>query len=425
MATQLKLTGNRYNIALTIFFVPYCLLECPANLVLKRFRPSRWLPGIATLWGIVIMSMGFVKTYEQLVGVRVCLGVAEAGLFPGIAYYLTFWYPRDRLQYRVGLFFGAASVSGAFSGLLGYGISFMNHTDGLLGWSWIFILEGCATIAVGILAFFVMVDFPSTAKFLTPEERNYAIWSKKHEVTSVGEEEHFEVRHIIMALTDWQVWLHSLFCWSVVIPIYGIAFFLPTIIEGFGHSAAVSNLLTVPPYAVATILLLVFAHYSDKKKLRWPFILAGLLISSVGFSINLASVPAGVKYFGTFLCASGSYAALPGIVAWYSGNIAGQYKRAFALGWLVGSASVAGIVASNIYRTQDAPLYKFGHGIELGFLIMGIALLPLMVFVYKRANRGKEVIVREAEASGGLSLRYTDEELRRMGDKAPNFPYGI
>jgi MFS family permease len=139
LLTQLDLTGNRFNIALTMYFIPYCIFECPANLVLKRFRPSRWLPGITIVWGVIMTLMGLVKTYPQLVGTRVLLGVAEAGLFPGVVYYLTLWYPRQKLQYRIGLFFGAASLAGAFSGLLAFGISFMSGTRGLLGWSWIFV----------------------------------------------------------------------------------------------------------------------------------------------------------------------------------------------------------------------------------------------------------------------------------------------
>jgi MFS family permease len=315
LTEQLELTGNRYNVALTVFFIPYILFEVPSTLVLKKFRPSRWLPGITTLWGIVMMSMGFVKTYQQLVGVRVCLGFTEAGLFPGVIYYLTLWYPRHKLQYRIGLFFGAATVSGAFSGILAYGISFMSGLGGKLGWSWIFILEGCATVVVGIFSYFAMVDFPSTAKFLTPEEKKYVLWRNKYDTTAVGEEEQFEARHIIMAVTDWQVWLHIFLIWSVIGPIYGISFFLPSIIRGFGHSAPVSSLLTVPPYAVAVVVLLTFAHFSDKLRTRWPFILAGLTLSAVGFAINISNAPAGAKYFGTFLCVAGSYSATPGTVA--------------------------------------------------------------------------------------------------------------
>ncbi|KAJ7091872.1 MFS general substrate transporter [Mycena belliarum] len=421
---QLNLTGNKYNIALTMYFVPYCLFECPANLVLKRFRPSKWLPGITVVWGIVMTLMGLVKTYPQLVGVRVCLGVAEAGLFPGVVYFLSLWYPRHMLQWRVGLFFGAASMAGAFSGLLAYGINFMSGTQGLLGWSWIFILEGIATVIVGILAFFVLVDFPATAKFLTLEERSFIVWRKKYDNSSVGEEEHFEIRHLVAASTDWQVWLHILIYFSVIVPLYGITLFLPTIITTFGHNVPVSQLLTVPPYVFATITLFVFAYWSDRIQKRAPFIYAGLLMLLVGFAINISNAPAGVKYFGTFFCVGGSYAAFPGVVAWLGNNVSGQYKRGIAMALHIGIGNFGGAIASNIYRTQDKPRFLIGHGCELMFIGIGLICVPIAVVSYSRINARRDEAFRAATERGEKSL-YTNKELREMGDRAPDFRYTL
>ncbi|KAK0478870.1 MFS general substrate transporter [Armillaria novae-zelandiae] len=418
LTTQLHLDSNKYNIALTMYFVPYCIFECPANLVLKKFRPSRWLPGITVVWGIIMTLMGLVKNYPQLVGVRVCLGVAEAGLFPGVVYYLTLWYPRHQLQLRIGYFFGAASLAGAFSGLLAFAISFMSGTRGLLGWSWIFIIEGSATVVVGLLSFFILVDFPATAKFLTPEERAFVVWKKKYDNSSVGEEEHFSVKHIIQALTDWQVFLHILIYMSVIGPLYGITLFLPTIINTFGHTAAISQLLTVPPYIFATIVLYLFARYSDRLKMRSPFIYLGLGMLVVGFSINVSDAAPGVKYFGTFFCVAGSYASFPGVVAWLGNNLAGQYKRGVGMATQIGIGNFAGAIASNIYRTQDSPRFILGHALELMFVGIGIVCVPVAVISYKwiNANREKETQKR---------MNYSREELKKMGDRAPDFRYMI
>ncbi|KAJ6601925.1 MFS general substrate transporter [Mycena vulgaris] len=403
---QLNLTGNKYNIALTMYFIPYCIFECPANLVLKRFRPSKTL-------------MGLVKTYPQLVGVRICLGVAEAGLFP-----LSLWYPRHMLQLRIGLFYSAASLAGAFSGLLAYGIDFMNGTRGLLGWSWIFILEGIATVLVGILAFFILVDFPATANFLTLEERSFIVRRKKYDNSSVGEEEHFEVRHLVQALVDWQVWLHILIYMSIVGPLYGITLFLPTIISTFGHNVPISQLLTVPPYVFATLVLLIFAYWSDRIQKRSPFILAGLLMCLTGFSINILNAPSGVKYFGTFLCVAGAYSAFPGVVAWLGNNLSGQYKRGVGMALHIGIGNFSGAIASNIYRTQDKPRFIVGHGCELMFIGIGLICLPIAVVTYSRINRRRNEAAQAALERGESNL-YTRKELREMGDRAPDFRYTI
>ncbi|EMD36671.1 hypothetical protein CERSUDRAFT_94946 [Gelatoporia subvermispora B] len=420
LTTQLDLTGNKYNIALTMYFIPYCLFECPANLVLKEFRPSRWLPSITLVWGTIMTLMGLVKNYPQLVGLRVLLGITEAGLFPGVVYFLTLWYPRHMLQFRVGIFYGGATVAGAFSGLLAFGISFMSGTSGLLGWSWIFILEGIATVVVGFIAFFILVDFPSTAAFLTPEERAYVIWRKKYDNSSVGEEEHFEMRHLWSAFTDWQVWLQILVYMSVITPLYGISLFLPSIINGFGFDTAISQLLTVPPYIFATIVLIIFAVWSDAKKVRSPFIVAGLVMCLVGFAINISDVAIGPKYFGTFLVVAGSYAAFPGVVAWLGNNLSGHYKRGVGMAMHIGIGNFGGAIASNIYRSQDAPRYILGHGIELMFVGIGFIAVPITVLLYRRINASRDQAQLEAKKNG---IIFTPEELRRMGDRAPDFRY--
>jgi len=328
------------------------------------------------------------------------------------------------LQFRIGLFFGAASLAGAFSGLLAYGISFMSGTRGLLGWSWIFILEGCATVVVGLIAFLALVDFPATAKFLTLEERAFIIWRKKYDNSSVGEEEHFEMRHFRAAVLDWQVWLHILIYMSLIAPLYGITLFLPTIINAFGHTPAISQLLTVPPYVAATIILYIFAYYSDKTKMRSPFILAGLTMCLIGFSINISNASHGVKYFGTFFVVAGSYAGFPGVVAWLGNNLAGQYKRGIGMAMHIGIGNFSGAIAANIYRSRDSPRFLVGHGVELMFVGIGFICVPVAVISYMRINRKRDELQRQAIEKGEEG-KLTPQELRRLGDRAPDFRYTI
>jgi len=328
------------------------------------------------------------------------------------------------LQWRIGLFFGAASLAGAFGGALAYGISFMSGTRGLLGWSWIFILEGIATVIVGFVAFFVLVDFPATATFLTPEQRAFVVWRKKYDNSSVGEEEHFEIRHLVEALTDWQVWLHMTVYMSIITNLYGITLFLPTIISTFGHSPAVSQLLTVPPYVVATIVLFIFAYWSDRTKIRSPFIFAGFLSNLIGFSINISNAPSGVKYFGTFFCVTGAYAAVPGIVAWSGNNLSGQYKRGIGMAFQIGIGHFGGAFASNMYRTQDKPRFRVGHGCEILFVSLGLISVAVTALVSRRINHRRDEAARLALEKGENNL-YSDKVLREMGDRAPDFRYTL
>ncbi|KAL0569628.1 hypothetical protein V5O48_012337 [Marasmius crinis-equi] len=370
------------------------------------------------LWGTIMTCMGLVKNYPQLVVCRVLLGIAEAGLFPGVVYYLTLWYPRHKLQFRMGLFTGSASLAGAFSGLLAFGISYMSGTQGLLGWSWIFILEGIATVAVGIVAFFVLVDFPDTAKFLTAEERAYVLWRKKYDNSTVGEEESFSVKYIIQALTDWQLY-HI----EVSSPTFSIALFVQSIhFPSFGHSPAISNLLTVPPYVLSTTVVYIFAHFSDKFKKRSPFIYASLIFCLIGFSIIITDAPQGVKYFGTFLCATGAYAGGPGAISWLGNNLSGQYKRAVGMGVQISISGMSGVIISNIYRDVDKPRYILGHAIELVLVGVGLIVVPIVTVTYYRLNSVKKATIRKEEEQG---VKKSPEEIRAMGDRAPEFIYTL
>ena len=181
MNVDLNLSGSEYSMAATVFFFTYCLFEIPSNLLLKRFRPSVWLPSIMIAWGTVMTLMGLVQNYHGLLIARVFLGVAEAGLYPGVAYYLTMWYVRSELALRQGLFFSAASMAGAFSGLLAYAIAKMDGVGGYEGWRWIFILEGLLTVVVAVAAFFLLYDFPETAAFLTVEEKAWVVRRLKYQ----------------------------------------------------------------------------------------------------------------------------------------------------------------------------------------------------------------------------------------------------
>lgn len=422
LLTQLDLDGNKYNIALTLYFVSFDVFAIFANLLTKKARPSRWLSSITVVWGLITALTGLVRTYHQLVAVRILLGIAECGLACGTYLLFSFWYPGNMIQARVGIFLAGATCAGAFSGLLAYAISFISGRGGLLGWSWLFIIEGSTTVMVGCIAFFVLVDLPDTATFLTPEERAYVIHRKKRDNSSVGEEESFEWRHVRSALLDWQVWSVSFIYVTICVPIYGISLFLPSIINGFGFGSAIAQLLTVPQYFVATVVVMWWAVWADRSKMRSPFIVMGLLLSAIGYGISLSNASVGVKYFATFLIAIGGYASVPAVIAWMQNNVVWHYKRAVAIALQCAFGNFGGIIVSNVYRVRDAPEYRFGHAMALLFIGLGLVVTPLTAYVYMRLNARRDELQREADTSG---IKYSPEELRRLGDRAPDFRYTL
>ncbi|KAM0747407.1 MFS general substrate transporter [Meredithblackwellia eburnea MCA 4105] len=419
--------GNKYNIALTMYFVSYCLFEVPSNIMLKKLRPSIWLASITVLWGVVMTLMGVAQNFGGLVAARVALGIAEAGLFPGVTLYLTFWYPRHMCQTRIAIFFGAATLAGAFSGLLAYGISFMNGVGGYSAWRWIFILEGIATVLAGTLAFWAISDFPDTATFLTEEEREWVVWRKFQDSGKAGEAEGISAKYIKQAFMDPHVWLSVLYYFGVVTPLYGVALFAPTIINSFGKfSRPQVQLLTLPVYVAACIWVIVSSIWSDKKKSRFFIVYIDLLLCLVGFVINITPTPMGVKYFGLILAAMGAYGGLPAVVTFNANNLAGQVKRGVGMAIQIGIGNFGGIVASNVYLSRESPHYFTGHGVEIGFVCIGLITAPIYAMILKNKNK-KKLEWQELQASLPPAERkvFTVQELHDLGDRAPDFMYTI
>ncbi|KAM7184257.1 Major facilitator superfamily domain containing protein [Naviculisporaceae sp. PSN 640] len=435
---DLGMTDDEYNWCLTAFFFTYAAFEVPSNLLLKKLKPSRWLPTIMVAWGVVMTLMGIVQSFSGLLAARIFLGVTEAGLFPGVAYYLTMWYTRDEIQFRQALFFSAASVAGAFSGLLAFAIGKMDGVGGLEGWRWIFILEGIATVLVAVFAFFLLYDFPETASFLTEEERAFVVFRLKYQgqhlankrtVPSseegspvarprVAQAEEFKWEYVWQAFRDWQIWVNIFVYWGIVCPLYGISLFLPTIIRTLGYTSSTAQLMTVPIYITAAILAVIIAWISDKVGKRSPFIIGFLFMMLVGFSMCIATDNPRVVYGGVFIAACAIYPAFPGVITWLANNLAGSYKRSVGMAIQIGVGNLGGAMASNFYRQKDSPRYILGHALELAFIGAGIIASLILVFGYSAINKKRQRRIDE-----GALNKYTTDELSAKGDKALTFRY--
>ncbi|CAL8580072.1 hypothetical protein XPA_005806 [Xanthoria parietina] len=423
LVDSLKMTGPQYNWCLTVFFFTYCLFEVPSNLLLKRLRPSIWLPSIMVAWGTVMTLMGIVQDFKGLLIARLFLGVTEAGLYPGVAYYITMWYCRTEAQFRQAMFFSAASVAGAFSGLLAFAIAKMDGVGGYEGWRWIFILEGILTVLVAIIAFFTIYDFPETAKFLTEPERAWVVHRLRYQGSKdsgqmVAESEHFKWQYVRDAFTDWQIYLGLWMYWGIVCPLYGTSLFLPSIIRELGYTSSTAQLLTVPIYITAAVLAVAVAWFSDRSGQRSPYIFSCMCAIGIGFIICIGASAhggaPGAVYAGIFIAVCGIYPAFPGNVTWISNNLAGSYKRSAGMAIHIGVGNLAGAMASNFYRSSDSPKYLLGHGLELGFVAVGLCAVVGLRWNYSRIN-GK----REQMPPG----EYSDAENSDKGDRAPTYRY--
>ncbi|CAP61319.1 uncharacterized protein PODANS_3_10840 [Podospora anserina S mat+] len=375
---DLGLTDDQYNWCLTAFFFTYAAFEVPSNLMLKKIRPSIWLPAIMVAWGVVMTLMGIVHNFTGLLTARIFLGVTEAGLFPGVAYYLTNWYKREEMQLRQAMFFSAASIAGAFSGLLAFAIGKMDGVGGLHGWQWIFILEARGTITLWWPRPMISSGNMSDRHF----------WIGRFGSTSL-----FTGGYVAPEPLDFSGANTS----KIVCPLYGISLFLPTIIQA--RSSLFHYLLWLLGFPCEFPSALGDNKVTDQIRC-------------------IASGNPRVVYGGVFIAACAIYPAFPGVIAWLSNNLAGSLKRSVGMAVQIGVGNLGGAMASNFYRAKDAPRYRLGHGLELGFIGAGIVASLILLVGYSTANKKRAKKMEDGDLG-----HYTQQELSEKGDKAITFRY--
>lgn len=422
----LGLTTQQYNSSLTIFFVSYAIFEPLTNILLKRMRPSIFIPIIMVAWGCCMVGMGFVYNWSGLMAARWFLGLAEAGLFPGINYYLSCWYRREEFGVRAAIFFSAAALSGSFGGLLAAAIEKMDGIGGQPGWAWIFILEGIATVIVGFMSFWLVYDFPDDASFLSADDRARVIRRLKLDQQSSALHEEFTMRYFWQSWYDWKMWVGMMIYMGCDMPLYAFSLFLPSIVKnlklpgisGTGTSATVmSQLYTVPPYAAAAILTVVIGFVADRTKARGMCNIFVSIVGIAGFTMLISTANPGVQYAGTFLGALGIYPCIANTITWMANNIEGVYKRGVVLGFVIGWGNLNGIVSSNIFFQGDR--YFQGHGVILAFMVLFLLGGSIIMTVgLRRENKKRRDGKRDEWA-----VRKSEKELQQMGDQRPDFFY--
>ncbi|GFF50120.1 uncharacterized transporter C1002.16c [Aspergillus udagawae] len=397
LQNDLNITGHQYDIGLTVFYLTYICSELPSNLIIKKASPKIWLPTLTMVWGIITMCLGFVRNFAGFVAVRAILGVAEGGLLPGMVLYLSFFYKRSDLALRIGLFYTAASLSGAFGGLLARGLAAIGPRGGLEGWRWIMIIEGLLTFACGALSYLCLPNNIETATFLTAEERKFACERMQLDSPSVpegtleAEQEAFRWSEVVRGVLDLRMWLSATAYFAILSGLYSFGLFLPTIIKesGFAADANKVQLWTVIPYAVAAVITVVVALISDRLQLRGVIMLFTLPIAIAGYGAIANIESAKVKYGMTFLMATGMYSSVPCILVWNSNNSAGHYKRATTSAMQLAIANCGGFVATFNYPDKDKPGYHRGHTVVLGLLIFAWVMILLNVLYCAKINRDK------------------------------------
>jgi MFS family permease len=374
-----------------IFFLAYFLFEVPSNLFLNRFGARKWIARIMITWGIISGAMAFIPQIAQFTGLgheytfyllRILLGLAEAGFFPGIIFYLTLWFPSVYRARIIGQFMAAIPVSSAIGSPISGQILGLHGVGGLAGWQWLFILEAAPALVLAGVTYFYLTDRPGEARWLAQGERT---WLSGRLAAERAQREAVHDPSVWEAIIHIRVWGLALVYFGAVAGLYGVGFWLPQIVKAFGLSNAATGWVVAIPYVVGAAVMTWYGRWSDRTRHRAGHTAMALLVAAVGiaastltgdpvltmlaFTIGSCGVFAALPVFWTLPTAmlSGASAAAGIAVINSVGNLSG-FAGPYAIGWIkdaTGSYSGGLLVIAGLATVAMVVVLALGHNREL------------------------------------------------------------
>jgi len=408
---HIHITHDQFATILGMFFVGYVCFEVPSNLMLKYFKPSKWFTAVVVSWGTFSLGTAWTKSYSTLLILRFCLGIAEAGFFPGLVYYLTLWYAQEQIAFRIGCVISAACAAGAVSGLISFAV--LSSMEGIAkthAYQWLFIIEAVPAIVGGGLVYFILPDSPATAKFLTNDEKQALITYLRHEnfqnLNEITASEQIGIgntdelrdmdtrRKLLLLFKSMHATLSSVALWCfgfgyfcLLTPMYAAAFFLPAMLGEIGFSEIRSNLLSVPVFTLAGVMTVYWAKHSDRKKERALHIGQSSCVAAAGYTALAICGSANnftASYLSMLVAVMGVFPSLPCSLAWLSSanifskrfqqllselsdqnelDLVGQTRKSIQTALIISLGNFGGIAAPQVFALsqQHTGSFKIAH----------------------------------------------------------------
>ena len=379
MQQALQFSDSVYGFGAGIFFIGYFIFEIPSNVLLHKVGAGRWIARIMISWAVLSAATMFVNSAMTFYIVRFLLGVAEAGFFPGIILYLTYWFPAARRGRATSLFLIAIAVAGIVGGpTSGWILHSLDGVNGWRGWQWLFLLEALPSLVLGIAAWFLLEDRVKNAQWLTPAERDLIARDIAAEEAAKAD------GNLASVLGNGKVWLLAFIYFAIVSGLYGVSFWLPSIIKAMGVSDPLQvGFISMIPWAFGIVAMILVAHSADRRQeYRWHTAVS-CVAGAVGLLISVAfHTDVMLAMVGLTICTMGIMSALPifwsnptailggtaaavGIALINSvGNLAG-----FAIPWIIG-------VIKDATHSTDAGLHMLAVMMVLGAVAVLILKKP-------------------------------------------------
>jgi MFS transporter, ACS family, tartrate transporter len=385
MRTDLRLSEAAFGLGAGLFFVGYTLFEVPSNILLHKVGPRRWLARIMISWGIITIATLLAQGPASLYALRVLLGIAEAGAYPGIVFYFTKWFPARTRGRAISALEVLTALSLAFAAVIDGALLTFDQTMGLAGWQWVFLVSGIPAVVLGVLILFYLPDSPEKVRWLTPEERDWLVNTLAVEAKNREKE---GVATLRGALTNPRILYLSLLYFAMVVGFWGITFWLPQIVKT--HFAGISDFgaaaLSAIPWVMAVVALILVSRNSDRTGERRWHIAIPCLIGAGGLVISVFTHSPVVSLLAIGLAAAGQRSATP--VFWnLPAGLANGIGAAGALALINSIGNIGGFVGPYIMGAISAATGTTNGGL---LLFAGcLAVAAIMAIGFKQVGDNK------------------------------------
>ncbi|KII95716.1 hypothetical protein PLICRDRAFT_226861 [Plicaturopsis crispa FD-325 SS-3] len=387
---DLHLTDIQYSTILAILYASYCPAQIPSNMILNRVtRPSLYIGGCTVIWGLTSALTGVTHNFAGILACRVFIGLPEAAFYPGAMYLLSRWYTKKELAFRSAILYGGLMISNAFGSLMAAGIlGNMEGKQGIRAWRWLFYIEGVITIFIGFQAMWLLPDYPTNTRWITPAERLLAQARLAEDAGEADEDVAGESAFagLRLALKDPKVLILSVMNCSQLLGLSFVNFF-PTLTATLGFSTTISLLLAAPPWILGCLVCCLNAWHADRTGERFFHITIWWWGVLVGYIIGVTTMSVGGRYVSMFLMASG-YSGFALTLVWVSNAVPRPpAKRAAAIGIVNGFGNIGNLIGSYAWKAEWGPDYHPSMYIGLGSLAFSTLLAFVVRMMLVHENR--------------------------------------
>ncbi|KAI8624144.1 MFS general substrate transporter [Xylariaceae sp. FL1651] len=388
---SIGLSGDQYATLGTFFYVTYIIFQGAAA-GWKHFPAHAWVASIVFSFATISSSQAAAQNYAGMVVLRLLLGATEA-MYAGVPVYLSFFYPRDRVGFRQGIFLSGSALANAYGGALGYAITqIKSHIE---PWRILFLIEGLPTFVMAVVAWFCFPDDIESAGFLTAREKQVVEHMvNREQIADVENHTGLRAKDFWAAFKDWRSYLPGLMYFGCNVSFASLPLFVPTIIAEIGSFSRIqANGLSAPPYLLNFILIIIFSFISDRVRMRGPFVCLFSIIAAIGFLLLATTEAAAPRYLGVYFAIT-IFISVAILLPWVSNTHSTESKRAGGFAIFATFGQAGPLVGTNIFPSSEAPYYRKGSWVSFSFCLLVAVTSAIFSLLLHLENRRQD---KEAE----------------------------